>query len=270
MNIPPLLDKEFKYFQKLIFELAGLNMTIAKKPLIGNRLATRLRYYELDSYLEYYEIVADSRNKSERQIFVDLLTTNETSFFREPIHFDFMKSQILPKLETQNPFRVWSAACSSGEEPYSIAMLLDEFIKNNSKWEIIASDISSRVLEKSKKGLYPIDKSNMIPERYLKQYCLKGVNSNEGYFKISDYIRNKIEFKSVNLNEHFPKDLGKFNLVFLRNVMIYFDKPTRINLIRKISEILQPGGYLFIGHSETLLEITDALMMVRPTIYKKK
>lgn len=269
MNIPPLRDKEFKFFQKLIFELAGLNMTTAKIPLIGNRLATRLRYYQLNSYEKYCEILLDEQNEMERQIFVDLLTTNETSFFREPIHFDFMKSHILNDPNLQKPFRVWSAACSSGEEPYSVAMVLDEYIKNG-QWEIFASDISSRVLEKSMKGLYPIDKSTMIPEKYLKKYCLKGVKSNEGFFKISNYIREKINFTSINLNEPFPRNIGYFSLIFLRNVMIYFDKQTRINLIKKISDSLQNGGYLFIGHSETLLEITDQLSMVRPTIYRKK
>lgn len=268
MEIPVLKDKDFHFFQKLIFELAGLSMGDSKRPLISNRLATRLRYYEINSYEEYSKILLDSKNQEERQIFIDLLTTNETSFFREPIHFEFMKSHILNVEPLSNPFRVWSAACSSGEEPYSIAMLLEDKIKRG-KWEIVASDISTRVLEKSKNGLYPIDKSEKIPIEYLKKYCLKGINSNSGYFKISDAIRREIQFLSVNLNQPFPK-LGMFNVIFLRNVMIYFDKETRIKLIRNISSVLHHGGYLFIGHSETLLEITDQLVMVRPTIYRKK
>lgn len=268
MEIPVLKDREFKFFQELIFELAGLSMSSAKRPLVGNRLATRLRYFEFDSYQKYCDILAKKENEDERQIFIDLLTTNETSFFREPIHFDFMKFHILNKEPVANPFRVWSAACSSGEEPYSIAMLLEDELKSG-KWELTASDISSRVLEKSMKGLYPIDKSEKIPSNYLKKYCLKGVKSNEGFFKISDSIKNKIHFLSLNLNESFPS-LGKFSIIFLRNVMIYFNKETRIKLINKMSSALNPGGYLFIGHSETLLEITDKLVMIRPTIYRKK
>ena len=268
MEIPVLKDNDFKFFQDLIFQLAGLSMSAAKKPLVGNRLVTRLRYYELRSYEEYVHILRNPHNDAERQIFIDLLTTNETSFFREPIHFDFMKSHILNQDSLPNPFRVWSAACSSGEEPYSIAMLLEDKIRGVN-WELLASDISSRVLEKSQKGLYPIDKSEKIPMDYLKKYCLKGKNANAGYFKISDEMRDRIKFLPLNLNEPFP-NFGKFSVIFLRNVMIYFDKETRIKLIRKISASLYQGGYLFIGHSETLLEITDQLAMVRPTIYRKK
>lgn len=268
MNIPVLSDHEFILFQKLIFNLAGLSMSQAKKPLIGNRLAKRLRYYEINTYLEYYQILLEPDMEEEKQIFVDLLTTNETSFFREPVHFDFMKNKILKENHLDKPFRVWSAACSSGEEPYSIGMILQDKL-NDGNWEIIASDISSKVLKKSKEGLYPIDKSNKIPVEYLKKYCLKGVKSKEGFFKIDNSIRMNIHFKSINLNEPFP-NFGKFHLVFLRNVMIYFDKETRIKLIAKISSLLNQGGYLFIGHSETLYEITDQLVMVQPTIYRKK
>jgi chemotaxis protein methyltransferase CheR len=268
MEVPVLKDKDFLFFQKLIFELAGLSMNESKKPLIGNRLATRLRNFEIDSYEDYCKILSDSKNLEEQQVFIDLLTTNETSFFREPIHFDFMKSNILNLESLPNPIRVWSAACSSGEEPYSIAMLLEDSLKRG-KWELFASDISTRVLEKSKKGYYPIDKSEKIPVDYLKKFCLKGINSNSGYFKISDSIRSEIQFLNVNLNQPFP-NLGMFHIIFLRNVMIYFDKETRIKLIRNISSVLNRDGYLFIGHSETLLEITDQLIMVRPTIYRKK
>lgn len=268
MHPPVLKDDEFHLLQKLIFKLAGLNMGLPKKPLIGNRLVKRLKFFEIGSYLEYYQILINPKNEEERQIFIDLLTTNETSFFREPIHFNFMKSHILNQVSIPNPFRVWSAACSSGEEPYSIAMLLEDTGKGGS-WEIVASDISSRILEKSKLGLYPIDKSSKIPQEYLKKYCLKGVKTKEGYFKISDSIREKIQFKYINLNEPFPS-LGKFHLIFLRNVMIYFDKETRVKLIEKMSAHLNQGGYLFIGHSETLLDITNELVMVQPTIYRKK
>lgn len=268
MNGPVLRDNEFQLFQKLIFELAGLSMSTTKKPLVGNRLAKRLRYYECETYLEYYQIISDFENEEEKQVFVDLLTTNETSFFREPIHFDFMRENILPKHETGDPFRIWSAACSSGEEPYSIGMILEDKLRGGN-WQIIASDISSRVLEKSQEGLYPIDKSNKIPVEYLKKYCLKGVKTQLGYFKISDLIKKKIQFKSINLNEHFP-NIGKFHIIFLRNVMIYFNKDTRIRLIDQMASHLNQGGYLFIGHSETLLDITDKLVMVKPTIYKKK
>ncbi|MBK8394486.1 MAG: protein-glutamate O-methyltransferase CheR [Leptospiraceae bacterium] len=268
MNQPSIKDNEFKLFQNLIYELAGLSMTVVKKPLVGNRLVKRLRYYEVESFLEYYEILIDKEYEHERQIFVDLMTTNETSFFREQVHFDFMVTNIIGRIKSDEIFRVWSAACSSGEEPYSIGMLLEDKLKSD-HWQIIASDISSRVLEKSMEGLYPIDKSEKIPMDYLKKYCLKGIKDKTGYFKISDGIRSKIQFRPINLNEHFP-NIGKFAVIFLRNVMIYFNKETRIKLISKMASKLNEGGYLFIGHSETLLDITDELVMVKPTIYRKK
>lgn len=268
MEIPPLSNKEFTHFQKLIYELAGLHMPPVKKSLIANRLVSRLRFYQIPTYQEYYDFLILPENADEKQIFVDLLTTNETSFFREPIHFQFLSDYIVTQKKDDSVFRIWSAACSSGEEPYSIAMLLADKIKYQS-WEIIASDISSRILEKSNRGLYPIDKTVNIPTEYLKKYCLKGVNSNEGFFKIANEIKSNIRFLHMNLIEPFPV-IGKFKFVFLRNVMIYFDKPTRKNIIEKMHDVITENGYLFIGHSETLLGVTDKFQMIKPTIYMRK
>ncbi len=267
MEFPGLTEKEFKLFQKLIYDSAGISMSEAKKALISNRLAKRLRFYGLDSYLDYYKLIQSNSYPEEKQMLVDLLTTNETYFFREQIHFDFLKNELLKDPGNIKNFRIWSAASSSGEEAYSIAMILSEKL-GNTPWEIIGSDISARILEKAKKGVYLLSKSTGIPKNYLKQYCLKGVNSQEGSLKISNEIRQRVSFYQINLNESLP-EIGKFNVIFLRNVMIYFDNETRKKIVANILPSIEKKGYLFIGHSETLFGITDQLKSIRPTIYQK-
>ena len=256
-----LNNEEFELFKDLIFNLTGISLTSTKKILVENRLASKLRKLNLSSYQNYYKILLDS--EQELQEFVDILTTNETSFFREPIHFDFLKTI----LKGKKSIRIWSAACSSGEEPYSITMfILDNF--PNLEVEVLATDISSRVLEKSKQGIYTLDKAEKIPEKYLKKFCLKGKGDREGYFKINNEIKDKIQFKSMNLNSEFPR-LSKFDIIFLRNVMIYFNLETRNSLIKKLENLLLKDGYLFIGHSETLVNINSNLKMIKPSIYQK-
>ncbi|MBE7411110.1 MAG: protein-glutamate O-methyltransferase CheR [Leptospiraceae bacterium] len=268
MEFPELTDREFKLFQKLIYEKAGISMSEAKKALISNRLAKRIRHFDLNTYLEYYKLIESNSYPEESQILVDLLTTNETYFFREQIHFDFLKNEILQNPYSLKNFRVWSAASSSGEEAYSIAMILSEKL-GHTPWEIIGSDISIRILEKAKKGIYLLSKSTGIPKNYLKKYCLRGVNAQEGHLKIINEIKSKVHFYQINLNEPLP-DIGKFNVVFLRNVMIYFDNDTRKKIIENILPTIEDKGYLFIGHSETLFGITDSLKNIKPTIYQKK
>lgn len=267
MNPFVISEKEFRLFRELIYESAGISLADSKKQLVASRLSNRLRYYQFSKFIEYYDLITSKSQQKEKQVFVDLLTTNETSFFREPVHFDFLKNDILKQFDRSKKFRVWCAACSSGEEPYTTGMVLMDVL-GNSPWEIIASDISTRILEKSKQGLYPIDKSKQIPQNYLKKYCLKGKGEKEGYFKISKNIRSRIQFINLNLIQPIP-NLGMFELVFLRNVMIYFDTQTRKELVEKIVPNIRDKGYLFIGHAETLLNLTDKLKSVKPAIYKK-
>ncbi|MCB1190322.1 MAG: protein-glutamate O-methyltransferase CheR [Leptospiraceae bacterium] len=267
MNPLAISEKEFKLFRDLIYDSAGISMAESKKQLIASRLSSRLRYYQFSKFIEYYNFITSEDQNQEKQIFIDLLTTNETSFFREPVHFEFLKNEILKNFDRKRIFRVWCAACSSGEEPYTMSMVLSDTLGEN-KWEIIASDISSRILEKSRQGMYPIEKAKQIPPNYLKKYCLRGKGSKEGYFKISTMIRSKINFLYVNLIEPLP-NLGKFDLILLRNVMIYFDQTTRKSLVEKLVPLIHEKGYLFIGHAETLLNITDSLKSIRPAIYRK-
>jgi chemotaxis protein methyltransferase CheR len=262
-----LQEKEFAQFRELIYRIAGISMSPAKKPLVTSRLAKRLKHYELASYGEYFQLITADGGKAELQIAVDLLTTNETHFFREPKHFDFLREHIVSARKPGKPLRIWSAACSSGEEPYSIAMVLDDVL-GSAPWEIVASDLSTRVLEKARGGLYPMERMPEIPRQYLSNYCLKGTGSQEGTLMVERKLRERVQFMHHNLTEAPPK-LGEFDAIFLRNVMIYFDQDTKRHVVSHLLSLLRPGGYFLIGHSETLNGISDGLKLVQPAVYLK-
>ncbi len=260
-----LTDGEFGQFRALMYSLAGISLSDAKKQLVAGRLARRLRQLDLDGYGSYFRRV--QADAGERQIAVDLLTTNETYFFREPKHFDFMRSQALPELKGQSTVRVWSGACSSGEEPYTIAMVMAEVLGGR-PWEIVASDLSTRVLTHAREGRYPMDDAAGIPRPLLVKYCLKGVGSQDGTFMMKPELRGRINFRQINLNEALPA-LGLFDVIFLRNVMIYFDIDTKRQVVQRILPLLKPGGYFIVSHSENLNGVSDALKTVKPSIYRK-
>ncbi len=263
-----LSDKEFKQFQTMIYDIAGISMSSAKKPLVSGRLAKRVKHHNLKSFDEYFHLVMkDSGADGELQMAVDLLTTNETYFFREPKHFEFMRDKVLPARKPGKPFRLWSAASSSGEEPYSLAMLLADVL-GESPWEIVASDISSRILERARSGLYAMERAEDIPKHYLTRFCLKGTGTQDGKFLIAKELRNRVQYRQVNLNETLPK-LGEFDVIFLRNVMIYFDMETKRQVVARMLSLLAPGGHLIIGHSESLNGVTDTLKVVMPSVYRK-
>jgi chemotaxis protein methyltransferase CheR len=262
-----LREKEFAQFRDLIYRIAGISMSPAKKPLVTSRLAKRLHHYGLASYGEYFQMITAADGKTELQMAIDLLTTNETHFFREPKHFDFLRQRILPSRKPGKPLRIWSAACSSGEEPYSIAMLLDDVL-GNAPWEVVASDLSTQVLEKARNGLYPMTRIMEIPSRYLSSYCLKGTGSQEGTLLIGHKLRERVQFMHCNLIEALPK-LGEFDVIFLRNVMIYFDQETKRRVVKRLLSMLRPGGHFLVGHSETLNGVNEELRLVQPAVYWK-
>ncbi|MFA7097224.1 MAG: protein-glutamate O-methyltransferase CheR [Gammaproteobacteria bacterium] len=267
MTATSLTDQEFLQFQRLLYEIAGIYMTPAKKPLICGRLARRLRHHNLSTYGEYYRLITSGQDAGELQIAIDLLTTNETYFFREPQHFDFLRDYAATTYRRGHQFRVWSAACSSGEEPYSIAMVLDAHLRDG-VWEVVGSDVSTRVLEKARTGLYPIEQAKRIPKPFLQRYCLKGIGSHEGTLLVNKQLRNQVQFMQINLNEPLPR-LGTFNVIFLRNVMIYFDADTKRKVLSRLIPLLASGGYLLIGHSESLNGLDVPLIAERPSIYRK-
>ena len=265
----PISDQEFTLFQRLIYKIAGISLSDAKKVLLVGRLSRRLKAYGFESFSQYYRLVAGGEHPDEVQMMVDLLTTNETYFFREPQHFAFLRDEIIGKRGNgSSPFRVWSAASSSGEESYTLAMVLAENLPN-SPWEIVGSDISTRVLEKASIGHYSLDRTSGIPPGYLAKYCLKGVRSQAGTFLIAPELRKRTSFLQINLMHPVKANIGEFDVIFLRNVMIYFDLPTKAMVVRNLLPRLRSGGHLIIGHSETLNGICDEVEVVRPTIYRK-
>jgi len=267
MDIAALNDQEFAQFSALILRIAGINMAPAKKPLITSRLAKRVKHFQMVSYGDYFKFITSAAGQEELQEAVNSLTTNETHFFREPKHFDFLRQKIIPARQIGKGMRIWSAACSSGEEPYSIAMVLDELM-GKEPWEVLASDISTRVLDKARSGLFPIERLPEIPKPYLSRYCLKGIAEQDGTLLIEKSLRDRVRFILHNLIQQPPR-AELFDVIFLRNVMIYFDPDTKRQVVSHLIPLLRPGGYFFVGHSESLNGITNELRLVVPAVYRK-
>ena len=263
-----ITDQEFALFQRLIYKIAGISLSDAKKILLVGRLTRRLRVYDFATFTQYYRMLAGGENPEELQTMVDLLTTNETYFFREPKHFDFLRDEVIRKRKSSATFRVWSAASSSGEEIYTLAMVLAEHLPNI-PWEVVGSDISTQVLAKAATGHYSLARTEGIPPAYMNKYCLKGVRSHAGSFLIAPELRKRTSFYQINLTQPINAEIGDFEVIFLRNVMIYFDPETKAKVVHNLLPRLKNGGYLIIGHSETLNGITDRVVPVRPTIYRK-
>ncbi len=263
-----ITDQEFALFQRLIYKIAGISLSDAKKVLLVGRLAKRLKHYGLPTFSQYYRMLATGQHPEELQVMVDLLTTNETYFFREPRHFEFLRDEIIRPRRSPAPFRVWSAACSTGEEVYTLAMLLAETLPN-APWEVVGSDISTQVLAKAEAGHYPLERNEGIPPAYLVKYCLKGVRAQSGSFLITPELKRRTHFQQVNLTLPVDAGIGDFEVIFLRNVMIYFDMETKRKVVANLLPRLKSGGHLIIGHSETLNGIQQGLEPVRATIYRK-
>lgn len=265
-----ITDSEFNQFRRFIYEATGISMANGKQALVSGRLARRLAHLQLDSYGEYIDLLASGGDAAEKQIAVDLLTTNETYFFREPRHFAALRAGAAAWRDGATggaPFRVWSAACSTGEEPYSIAMTLSDVLGER-PWDLVGSDISSRVLARARSGHYPLERLERMPPDYLKRFCLKGQGPQAGTMLVDKALRQRVQFLQVNLNRELPP-VGMFDVIFLRNVMIYFNLETKRQVVARILGHLKPGGYLYVGHSETLNEISSAVRPLAPSIYRK-
>lgn len=263
--MPPRLGPlEFRRIQTLMQRVSGISLADHKLSLVENRLQGRLRELGIGDYQAYLaRLDADA---DERVRVVDSLTTNETHFFREPRHF-----QVLARIAASaGPrLRVWSAACSSGQEPYSIAMTLADN-RRGGPWEVVASDICQSVLEVGRAGVYPERAAAEIPRPQLVRHCLKGVEDMSGWFQIRPALRKRVQFLSLNLMAPLPASLGVFDVVFLRNVLIYFETASKRHIVRQILERIRPGGYLFVGHSETVQGLDLPLDTLAPATYRKK
>lgn len=258
---------EFRQFKLWLHDAAGIDLKETKMKLVEGRLACRLRHYDLSSYAAYFKMIVSKKNSIEAQIAIDLLTTNETYFFREPVHFELLTNKILNHVPHNKVFRLWCAASSTGEEPYTLAMTLAESL-GTTKWQIVASDINQQVLTKARSGHYAIERAHNISKHLLQKYCLKGSGPQEGTFLINKVLQNKIQFEHINLVKTLP-NIGKFDVIFLRNVMIYFDNETKEKVVNKVFELLNPGGYLFVSHSESLVGIDTQFKSLQPSLFRK-
>mgnify|MGYP005851813025 CR=1 FL=1 len=260
-------DEDFRRIKALIYEKAGINLSDSKRQLVYSRLARRIRALRLDSFKTYLAYL--ERMDSELEHFVNALTTNLTSFFRESHHFDFLAEHAVTIKPAGRPLRVWCTAASTGEEPYSIAMALSEaFQTPNPPVEILATDIDSEVLRHAEAGIYGIDRVGEMSQPRLKRFFLRGRGKNAGKVRVADTLRRQIKFQRLNLLDPKWTIEGPFDVIFCRNVMIYFDKDTQYSLIRRMVPLLPAGGYYFAGHSESFLHAADLVQLVERSIYR--
>ncbi len=274
--IRPATHQEFVLFQTLIHRKAGIYLSPAKKVLLEGRLAKRLRELGLDSFGAYYRRVVEEGDGEELIHLLDRISTNETHFFREPRQFEFLEQHIFPEWSSQassgirsRRLWVWSAGCSTGEEPYSAAMTLYEHFPLSAGWEIeiLATDLSSRALGWARTAIWPLAKVKEIPPRYVKRFMLRGTRTQEGKMKVGPEIRSIVRFERLNLNDEVYPVTGLFDLIFCRNVLIYFDAQSRARAVHRLLNHLAPSGYLFVGHAESLNGVTDQVRSIMPTVY---
>ena len=264
-----LRPDEFSLIRDIIYRKIGVNLE-GKEILVTSRISKAMRDLGVTSFEQYYARLRLDPSGQAMTTMVDALVTNHTSFFRENQHFDYLKRVILPELGSRTAIRIWSAACSSGEEPYSIAITLIDALRppEIAKVQILATDISLRVLNTARRGLYPVSRLGSLPSERLRPYMLKGFGVSEGEYMMKKEVRALIEFQQINLMEDFSR-LGTFSVIFCRNVMIYFDQATQQRLVNCLAARLEPGGYLLIGHSESLNGINHPLSYLCPATYRK-
>jgi chemotaxis protein methyltransferase CheR len=271
-------DREFQRLSTLIYAEAGIKMPPAKKTMLEARLQKRIKKIGQPSFEAYTDYLFSSEGRSAELIhLIDAVTTNKTDFFREPAHFEFLVKQAIPSLSTNriynqlNPLRVWSAGCSTGEEPYTISMVLAEYaaVQHGFRFTITASDICTQVLQKAMAGIYAEERTDTIPLHMKKKYLLKSRDRSRSLIRIIPDLRGTVQFKRINFMEDQFDITGQLDIIFCRNVVIYFDRDTQETLMRKFYKLLRPGGFLFIGHSETLNGIDVPFKSVASTIYRK-
>ena len=276
-GFPDLTEDESRGLRELILRESGIHLSDAKKALLIGRLSTRLRALGMADFTQYLEYVG--ANADELRVMLDHVSTNETHFFREPNHFTYLEEHVYPQWHAQaeagtrsRRIRVWSAACSTGEEPYSLAMHLLACFPPDAGWniEIIGTDISTRVLERARAATWPIAKANEIPHDYLRRFMLKGQGDQAGWMKAGSEISSVVRFGRLNLNDPEYILAGTFDLIFCRNVMIYFRNETKKVVVGKLLRKLAPTGLLFVGHAENLGTLCEEVSMLAPTVYGRR
>ena len=271
-----LNDGLFQKFSDLVYEKTGIFLKPEKKELLNARLGKRLRATGIESFKQYYEYVINDRSGDELVQLIDNVSTNFTSFFRENSHFEILSSTVLPAFVKEGRGKskeilLWSSASSSGEEPYTMAMVVEDFVSRHPgmRYRIMATDISTRVLAQAKRGVYADERVTKVPTPFLKKYFQKGVGNSDGYVKVKDELRRMVHFDRFNLMGDFPWRAA-IDVIFCRNVMIYFNRETQQELVSKFHEALTPGGYLFIGHSESISGLKHNFAQIDATAYMKR
>lgn len=275
MEIKSLTQRQFRQFQDLIRREAGIHLTDVKQALLVHRLSRRVRDLNLDSFAAYFDQV--QKEPSELQQMLNCICTNETQFFREPYQFDLIRETIIPAWKNKvaaglmsRNIRAWCAACSTGEEPYSLAMLLLECLPESEGWnlEILATDLSTKAIKHAAEGVWSMEKAAAIPDRLLKRFCLKGFGSQTGKMRVGEEVRRVVRLAQMNLNENSYPVTGKFQMIFCRNALIYFGPEDRQRTIRQLLPYLEPSGYFFLGHAESLSSMSLPVRIVKPTVYQ--
>jgi len=268
----PFTDKDFQFIQTLVAERTGIVLTEIKRTMVYSRIARRIRHCGVATFEEYCQLLK-AGDESELISFTNAITTNLTSFFREPHHFKYLASTVLPELEKSKKdkrIRIWSAGCSSGEEPYSIAMTVQDYFANKSGWDIkiLASDLDFDMVERASRGVYNEDRVTGLDKKHLQRYVKKGKGDLQGSVKMDRRLMDMITFKQLNLLHEWPFK-GPFDFMFCRNVVIYFNKETQKELFDRYADHLPENAPLFIGHSESLFKVTDRFKSMGQTIYRK-
>lgn len=273
-----LNDKEFQLFSSFIYEQVGIQLPPSKKTMLEARLQKRLKTLEINTFDAYRKFVFSQEGRQTELVhLIDVVTTNKTDFFRESDHFEFLTQKALPESIKRRDnriseiFRIWSAGCSSGEEPYTLAIVLSEFAANHHgfRFSILASDISTRILQTAKTAIYPEERIDGIALSIKKKYILRSKDKSESLIRICPELRSRVVFRRINFMDIDFGIAEKMDIIFCRNVVIYFDKSTQRKLMKKFHHQLRPGGYLFLGHSETLTGINDDFTSVGSTVYQK-
>ncbi|MBN2864701.1 MAG: protein-glutamate O-methyltransferase CheR [Thiotrichales bacterium] len=264
-------DQDFTRVKKMVYDFAGIDLNDSKKSLVYNRLSKRIRFLDLSSFKAYLDYVVE-QGESEFVHLINAITTNLTFFFRENHHFEYLADTVIPQLIKDNhqskKIRIWSAGCSTGEEPYSIAIVLKETVPAGWDARVIATDLDTTVVETGKAGVYKDDRLKGVSEARKKRWFLKGTGSMDGWIKAKPEIQEIIDFGQINLMNDWPLK-EKMDVIFCRNVVIYFDKPTQSKLFDRYANQLVEKGHLFVGHSESLYKVCDRFELLGKTIYKK-
>nr|WP_319400360.1 protein-glutamate O-methyltransferase CheR [uncultured Carboxylicivirga sp.] len=269
-----LSEADFNAFSEFIYSEFGIKMPPIKRIMLQGRLLKRIRELNMQSYREYKDYFF-SKDGQQKEIFnfLNVVTTNKTDFFREPVHFDFLRDEVLPQTAANgNSLKIWSAGCSSGEEPYTISIVLNEYKANNPmfNFSIMGSDISNKVLTAASRGVYGEHKVALLPLEMKKKYFLKSKNRENPSVRVKPELQKNITLKYVNLMDNTYDVADKFDVIFCRNVLIYFDRATQEKVINKLCQYLKPGGVFFIGHSESLSGMNVPLKHIKPTIFRKE